>query len=80
MTPSQVTSGRYLVERQAEALVAAGYAKRHALKVGSKLDLNGTKFTVVGLVKPPLGGQSADVYVPLAPAAEARRAKAAWRT
>ena len=42
------------------------YAAKHKLKVGSKLDLNGTTFTVVGLVKPPLGGQSADVYVPLA--------------
>ena len=35
------------------------------LKLGSKIDLNGTKFKVVGLVKPPLGGQSADVYIPL---------------
>ena len=41
------------------------YAAKHALKVGSKLDLNGTSFTVVGLVSPPLGGQSADVYLPL---------------
>ncbi len=64
VTPSQVTSGRYLTNAK-EALVAASYAKRHALKVGSKLDLNGTAFAVVGLVKPPLGGQSADVYVPL---------------
>src|SRR5262249_58415661 len=36
------------------------------LKVGSKLKLNGTALDVVGLVKPPLGGQSADVYLPLA--------------
>src|SRR6266545_2572419 len=64
VTPSQVTSGRYLSSGQ-EALLAAGYARRHDLKVGSKLDLNGTMFTVVGLVKPPLGGQSADVYIPL---------------
>jgi ABC-type lipoprotein release transport system permease subunit len=35
------------------------------LEVGSNLDLNGTSFTVVGLVSPPLGGQSADVYLPL---------------
>jgi putative ABC transport system permease protein len=64
VTPSQVTSGHYLSSGR-EALLAAAYAKRHALKVGSKLDLNGTTFTVVGLVKPPLGGQSADVYIPL---------------
>jgi ABC-type antimicrobial peptide transport system permease subunit len=65
VTPSQVTSGRFLSNAK-EALLAASYARRHDLKVGSKLDLNGTTFTVVGLVKPPLGGQSADVYVPLA--------------
>jgi ABC-type antimicrobial peptide transport system permease subunit len=64
VTPSQVTSGRYLSNGK-EALLAAAYARRHDLKVGSKLDLNGTTFTVVGLVKPPLGGQSADVYIPL---------------
>jgi ABC-type antimicrobial peptide transport system permease subunit len=65
VTPSQVTRGRYLSSGM-EALLATTYAKRHSLKVGSKLDLNGTSFTVVGLVKPPLGGQSADVYIPLA--------------
>src|SRR6266508_1343124 len=65
VTPSQVTKGRYLTNGK-DALVAASYAKRHSLEVGSKLDLNGTTFTVAGLVKPPLGGQSADVYIPLA--------------
>jgi putative ABC transport system permease protein len=65
VTASQVTKGRFL-EGGREALVSATYASRQALKVGSTLDLNGTKFTVVGLVNPPLGGQGADVYVPLA--------------
>ena len=66
VTPSQVSRGRYLSHAGGnEALVAATYAKRHSLKVGSKLDLNGTTFTIVGFVKPPLGGQSADVYIPL---------------
>jgi ABC-type antimicrobial peptide transport system permease subunit len=64
VTPSQVTRGRYPSGGK-EVLVGASYARRHSLKVGSVLDLNGTKFTIVGLVKPPLGGQSADVYVPL---------------
>jgi ABC-type lipoprotein release transport system permease subunit len=36
------------------------------LKLGSTLDLNGTTFKIVGLVRPPLGGQTADVYIPLA--------------
>jgi putative ABC transport system permease protein len=65
VTASQVTKGRFL-RAPHEALLSATYAARQKLTVGSKLDLNGTKFTVVGLVSPPLGGQSADVYVPLA--------------
>jgi putative ABC transport system permease protein len=66
VTPEQVTSGRFLGRGGGrEALVSSSYAKSHALKVGSKLNLNGTRFTVVGLVQPPLGGQSADVYLPL---------------
>ena len=38
---------------------------RRSMKLGRYLNLNGTKFDVVGLVKPPLGGQTADVYIPL---------------
>jgi putative ABC transport system permease protein len=66
VTTAQVTKGRYLAAAGGrEALISQTYAAKHSLKVGSKLDLNGTKFTVVGLVAPPLGGQSADVYLPL---------------
>jgi ABC-type antimicrobial peptide transport system permease subunit len=66
VTTAQVTKGRYLAAAGGrEALVSQTYAAKHSLKVGSKLDLNGTTFTVVGLVAPPLGGQSADVYLPL---------------
>jgi ABC-type antimicrobial peptide transport system permease subunit len=67
VTPAQVTKGRYLAAAGGrEALLGTGYAQIHGLKVGSSLDLNGTTFRVVGFVQPPLGGQSADVYVPLA--------------
>lgn len=67
VTPSQVTKGRFLGGANAahEALVATSYASREGLSVGSKIDLNGTTFTVVGLVRPPLGGQTADVYLAL---------------
>jgi ABC-type antimicrobial peptide transport system permease subunit len=65
VTASQVTKGRFLQPGR-ETLVATAYAKRHSLKVGSKLNLNGKRFPVVGLVNPPLGGQGADVYLPLA--------------
>ena len=66
VTTSQVTKGRFLSPAGGrEALISQTYAAKHSLKVGSTLDLNGTKFVVVGLVSPPLGGQSADVYLPL---------------
>jgi putative ABC transport system permease protein len=66
VTPSQVTKGRYFSPAGGrEALVAGTYAAKQKLKVGSPLVLNGEKFTVVGLVSPPLGGQTADVYLPL---------------
>ena len=66
VTTAQVTKGRFLAPAGGkEALVSATYAAKHKLTIGSTLDLNGTSFTIVGLVTPPLGGQSADVYLPL---------------
>jgi len=67
VTAAQVTKGRFLAAAGGkEALVSGAYAAKNTLKVGSKLILNGSSFTVVGIVGPPLGGQSADVYLPLA--------------
>jgi len=67
VTPSQLSSGRFFSKSGGrEALVSAAYAKRKSLKLGSTLDLNGTRFKIIGLVSPPLGGQTADVYIPLA--------------
>ena len=66
VTAAQVEQGRFLARGGGrEALVSATYAAKQKLKLGSKLDLNGTSFTIVGLVNPPLGGQTADVYLPL---------------
>ncbi len=66
VTTSQVTKGRFLSPAGGhQALVSDSYAAKHSLKVGSKVDLNGTTFVVVGIVSPPLGGQTADVYLPL---------------
>ena len=67
VTPSQLSRGRFFSNSGGrEALVSAAYAKRKSLKLGSTLDLNGTRFKIIGLVSPPLGGQTADVYIPLA--------------
>ena len=66
VTTSQVIKGRFLSPAGGDqALISQTYAAKYSLQVGSKLDLNGTSFTIVGLVSPPLGGQSADVYLPL---------------
>ena len=66
VTTSQVTRGRFLAPAGGhEALISGSYAAKHSLKVGSKIDLNGTSFVVVGIVAPPLGGQTADIYLPL---------------
>jgi ABC-type antimicrobial peptide transport system permease subunit len=66
VTTSQVVKGRYLSPAGGlEALVSRSWATKNGLTVGGKLSLNGKSFTVVGLVDPPLGGQSADVYLPL---------------
>jgi putative ABC transport system permease protein len=67
VTPSLLSSGKFISSSTAdEALVADSYAAQKSVKLGSSLDMNGTSFTVVGLVSPPLGGQTADVYIPLA--------------
>jgi ABC-type antimicrobial peptide transport system permease subunit len=67
VTPSQLSGGHFFSKSGGhEALVSAAYAKRKSLKLGSTLDLNGTRFKIIGLVSPPLGGQTADVYIPLA--------------
>ncbi len=65
VTAAQVSAGRFL-QGGREALVSATYAARKSLQVGAQIDLNGTPFTVVGLVNPQLGGQGVDVYLPLA--------------
>ncbi len=68
VTPTQVQPGSVPSHRP----VAARRSSRPPTQrpttsqVGSTLDLNGTHYRVVGLIEPPLGGQSADVYLPLA--------------
>jgi ABC-type antimicrobial peptide transport system permease subunit len=64
VTPALLTSGKFFSANN-QALVADSYAAQQKLNLGDTLDLNGTKFVIVGFVKPPLGGQTADVYIPL---------------
>jgi ABC-type antimicrobial peptide transport system permease subunit len=67
VSPSQLVSGHFLSAGSPNDLLAdAGYASTAKLHVGSKIPINGRVMTVVGLVNAGLGGQSANLYFPLA--------------
>jgi putative ABC transport system permease protein len=67
VSPSQVTEGEYLDDADARAaLVSTSYAEDQDLTVGDTVEVGGKKFTIVGIVKQPLGGTASDVYVNLA--------------
>ena len=66
VTRSQLVSGAWLPTGGADdVLLNVSYANQHAYKVGSVLPINGTDYTVVGLVNPTLTGSIADIYFPL---------------
>ena len=67
ITAAQVTTGRWFAKSATgEVLVNVGYASSKKLAVGDTLPINGTKYKIVGLVKPTLAGNTFDVYFPLA--------------
>jgi len=67
ITPGQLSAGRYFRAGSArEAILDESYASRESLGLGGSLILGGKQFTVVGVARTPLGGQSSDVYVKLA--------------
>ncbi len=66
ITPAQIVTGRFLAARKPdEVVLGEGYARRKDLRVGTVLVRDGKKYAIVGLARPPLGGTSADVYLPL---------------
>jgi ABC-type antimicrobial peptide transport system permease subunit len=65
VSAAEIESGRYLSKAN-EAVLNVGYARRNDLAIGDTITLGGAKLKVVGLAKPPLGGQASDVYVSLA--------------
>jgi putative ABC transport system permease protein len=71
LSAARLTSGTRLTAADAnsrDAVVDAGYAAQHKLKVNSTVDVGGTRFTVIGIVSVPQGGNPPDVYIPLAKA------------
>jgi ABC-type lipoprotein release transport system permease subunit len=68
LTSAQLSSGRQLTSADATgkvALVTRAYAKQNSLKVGDTKKIDGTKFTIVGVVVLPSGSTSSDLYIPL---------------
>jgi putative ABC transport system permease protein len=66
ISASQLTKGTYFSSgSKREAIVNVSYAQAKGVKVGSTIKLNGKSFTVIGIVKTPLGGQASDIYVKL---------------
>lgn len=67
VTPDQVTEGRYLRADESDgALLSRSYADREGYEVGDDVAVGERAFVVVGIASPPLGGDSSDIYVPLA--------------
>jgi ABC-type antimicrobial peptide transport system permease subunit len=67
----RVTRGRSFTAADAHADVAVvdrSYARQRGLAVGDTITIDGTDFTVVGLITPSAQGAGSDVYVPLAKA------------
>ncbi len=63
VTAKQLTEGRWIsADSPNEVLISTAYASKNSLKVGSVIPINGTDYTVVGLVNPSLSGDTADVY------------------
>lgn len=67
VTPGEITSGRYFgAGAAAQAILNESYASRQGLAIGDTVKLAGKSFTVIGVAKTPLGGQSSDIYIKLA--------------
>lgn len=67
VTTDQLSDGRWIGRTATkEVLLNVAYANTKSLTVDSTMAINGTDYTVVGLVRPTLAGNTADVYFPLA--------------
>ena len=66
ITKAQVTAGSWFTSTPAhQVLVNTAYASTNSLKVGSSIAIDGTTFTVIGLVSPTLTGDVSDLYFDL---------------
>src|SRR5215469_17025594 len=68
LSSSKITSGRTFTTADAKSNVAvidSSYAKQNKLTTSSKINVGGTSFKVIGIVRQPQGGSPASVYIPL---------------
>src|SRR5215475_2469218 len=68
LSSGKITSGRTFTTADASSNVAvidSSYARQSKLTAGSKINIGGTSFKVIGIVKQPQGGSPANVYIPL---------------
>jgi ABC-type lipoprotein release transport system permease subunit len=68
LSSGKITSGQTFSTGDANSNVAvidSSYAKQSKLTTGSKINVGGTSFKVIGIVKQPQGGSPANVYIPL---------------
>jgi putative ABC transport system permease protein len=71
LSSGQITAGNPLPGNAPDvddALADSGYAAANKLHPGSKVNVGGTMFTVIGIVSVPQGGNPPDLYIPLAKA------------
>lgn len=66
VTTEQLAEGEWLkADKPREVLVNTAYANKNDLKIGSVIPINGSDYTVVGLVNPTFSGDTADIYFTL---------------
>ncbi len=63
-SPSDVVSGRYIEpDERAVVMLHETYAKEQGLDVGATIVIANRRFTIVGIIKPPLRPAEANVYM-----------------
>jgi putative ABC transport system permease protein len=69
LSSATVTSGTALTAADGtadDAMIDSGYAAQQKLHAGGTIDVGGTSFRIIGMVRVPQGGSPPGVYLPLA--------------
>ena len=67
ITSGQLTSGTWFADNDLkQVIVNQSYARSNQLKVGALMKIGGAVYSVIGIVKTPVGGTASDAYIKLA--------------